>query len=344
MSVEKLKFQKISIKIMFVLLISLSLSFTNSSCSINKDKEKDTEKVQDVKMLLDWVPNTNHTGLYVALENGYYKDEGLNVSIIQPPEGGSAELIAAEQGQFGIGYQEQITYARTTKSPLPVKAIAAIIQHNTSGFASPEEKDIKNPKDFEGKKYGGWGSPMEEAMLKGIMDKNGADFSKLQIINIGTADFFTSVQRDVDFSWIYYGWDGVAAKLKGIPLNFIKLQDVDPELDCYTPVIMSSEKVLEKDPEMVRKFLRATAKGYEYAVENPEEAAGILLKHAPEIDQQLAIESQKYLAGEYISDSKKWGEMRKEIWETYGDWMYEKGLLESQLNAEEAFTNEFLPK
>ena len=179
MSVEKLKFQKISIKIMFVLLISLSLSFTNSSCSINKDKEKDTEKVQDVKMLLDWVPNTNHTGLYVALENGYYKDEGLNVSIIQPPEGGSAELIAAEQGQFGIGYQEQITYARTTKSPLPVKAIAAIIQHNTSGFASPEEKDIKNPKDFEGKKYGGWGSPMEEAMLKGIMDKNGADFLRL---------------------------------------------------------------------------------------------------------------------------------------------------------------------
>ena len=86
-----------------------------------------------------------------SFENGYYENEGLNVSIIQPPEGGSAELIAACQAEFGVGYQEQITYARTTKNSLPVKAIAAIIQHNTSGFASPVEKNIKTPKDFEGK-------------------------------------------------------------------------------------------------------------------------------------------------------------------------------------------------
>ncbi|MCJ7666179.1 MAG: ABC transporter substrate-binding protein, partial [Actinobacteria bacterium] len=101
--------------------------------------------LQNITIVLDWVPNTNHTGIYVASENGYYNDEGLEIEIIQPSEGGSAELIAAGKGDFGISYQEQVTYARTAKNPLPIVAIAAIIQHNTSGFASPEDKDIKTP-------------------------------------------------------------------------------------------------------------------------------------------------------------------------------------------------------
>lgn len=328
------KFKRFSF-IISMLLMTITICSVFTGCK---------SEIKEIRVLLDWVPNTNHTGLYVALEKGYYKEEGLDVKIIQPPEGGSAELIAANQGEFGIGYQEQVTYARTTKNPLPVKAIAAIIQHNTSGFASPAEKNIKTPKDFESKKYGGWGSPMEEAMLKGVMEKNGADFSKLKILNIGTADFFTSVQRDVDFSWIYYGWDGVAAELKKFPINFIKLQDVDPDLDFYTPVIIANEELLKRNPNMVKKFMKATSKGYEYAVENPEDAVADLLKHAPEIDEELAVASQKYLANEYISDAKRWGEMKLEIWETYGNWMYEKDLLENKLDAKEAFTNEFLPK
>lgn len=302
------------------------------------------QQKKGVKVLLDWYPNTNHTGLYVALDKGYYKEEGLDVEIIQPPEGGSPELIAAGQGDFGISYQEQVTYARTAENPIPVKAIAAIIQHNTSGFASPVEKNIKSPRDFEGKKYGGWGSPMEEAMLKALMQKEGADFSKVEMVNIGDADFFAATQKDVDFSWIYYGWDGVAAEIKNIPINFIKLQDIAPELDYYTPVIIASEKMLDENPELVRKFLRATARGYKYAIENPEDAVNSLLKYAPEIDREIAVASQRYLAGEYMKGTDKWGEMKLEIWEAYGNWMFENGLLREKLDAGKAFTNEFLPE
>ncbi len=309
---------------------------TGNSTSVTSD-------LKDITVLLDWVPNTNHTGLYVSLDKGYYAEEGLEVKIIQPAEGGSADLIAANQGQFGISYQEQVTYARTAESPLPVKAIAAIIQHNTSGFASPADRNIKTPEDFEGKKYGGWGSPMEEAMLRGIMQKAGADYSRLQSINIGAADFFTSVRKDVDFTWIYYGWDGIAAQLKSFPINFIKLQDVDPKLDFYTPVIIANEDLLKSDPEMVRKFLRATSKGYEFAVSNPEEAASSLLKYAGEIDKELAVESQKYLAGEYLRGTERWGDMKLEMWKNYSGWMYENGLITKELDAEQAFTNEFLP-
>jgi ABC-type nitrate/sulfonate/bicarbonate transport system substrate-binding protein len=298
----------------------------------------------EVVVLLDWVPNTNHTGLYVAVDKGYYEDEGLDVKIKQPSEGGSADLVAAGKGEFGFSHQEQMTYARTADVPLPVKAIAAIIQHNTSGFASPKAKNITGPKDFEGKRYGGWGSEMEEAVLKGFMDKVGADFSKVRMVNIGTADFFAATQKDVDFTWIYYGWDGAAAEVKNEPINFIKLQDLVPELDFYTPVIVASEELLNDNPDLVKRFLRATEKGYRYAIDNPEEAVESLIKNVPEIDRAIAVESQKFLANEYMKGTDTWGKMEKERWEQYANWMFENDLIERNLNAEEAFTNEFLPQ
>lgn len=294
-----------------------------------------------VTVLLDWVPNTNHTGLYAAKDLGYFEEEGLNVEIIQAGEGGSAQLVAAGQSEFGISHQEQMTYARVEN--MPVVAIAAIVQHNTSGFASPKEKGIKTPADFEGKKYGGWGSPMEEAMLKAVMDKHGADFNRLEIVSIGSADFFTSVTKDVDFTWIYYGWDGVAAELRGIDLNFINLRQEDSAFDFYTPVIITTESIIDENPEMVKRFLRATAKGYEYAIAEPEKAAEFLLKASPELDGELVTESQRYLSREYRSDAALWGQMKKEVWEGYADWLFQRGLIENMIDADKAFTNEFLP-
>lgn len=318
------------------ILISVFLVFVFFSSACQKSTSK-------VRILLDWVPNTNHTGLYVARELGYYASEGIEAEILQPSEGGSADLVASGQAEFGISYQEEVTYAKTANNPLPIKAIAAVIQHNTSGFASPKDKNITSPKDFEGKRYGGWNSPMEEAVLKGLMQKSGADFSKLKMVNVGQADFFAVTRKDVDFTWIYYGWDGVAAEVKNFPINFIRLQDVVPELDFYTPVIITNEKLINNNPELIKKFLKATKKGYEYCIQNPEKAAEILVKAVPELDKELVVASQKYLAREYISDAKRWGEMREEIWKTFASWMFENNLLERELDTKQAFTNDFLP-
>jgi len=336
------------IKICFILLsiitaIFLIINLAACKQDMTEQSKPDNRELQKITVILDWVPNTNHTGIYVSSNNGYYSSEGLEVEIIQPSEGGSPDLIAAGKGEFGISYQEQVTYARTADVPLPVVAIAAIIQHNTSGFASPVEKNIKTPSDFEGKKYGGWGSPVEEAVLKSLMEKYGADYSKLEIVNIGAADFFTSVQKDVDFAWIYYGWDGIAAQIKDFPINFMLLQELDSHLEFYTPVIITSEEIINNDPELVRRFLRATEKGYQFAIKNPEESAEILLVEVPELPREIIIASQKYLAEQYISDASRWGEMQKEIWETYGNWMYENNLISRQLETDKAFTNEFLP-
>jgi len=341
---EELQMKNRYIKQLAIVLAVAMILGLMAGCGEKAVEEAPEEQAQleDITVLLDWVPNTNHTGLYVALENGYYEEEGLNVEIIQPSEGGSADLVAAGQGQFGVSYQEQVTYARTAETPLPIKAIAAIIQHNTSGFASPVDRGIETAADFEGKKYGGWGSPMEIATLKALMEKEGADYEKLEIVDIGAVDFFGAVETLVDFTWIYEGWDGVSAELKDYPINFIKLQDVDPNLDFYTPVLIAEESYLEENPETAKAFMRATRKGYEFAIENPEEAANILVQHAQEIDLELAKASQAYLAGEYQAEAPVWGVMEAQTWKNYGDWMYEQGLIESKLDVEKAFTNEFI--
>lgn len=317
-----------------------------SGCAAKKVevKQEDANKpLEKTTVILDWTPNTNHTGLYVALEKGYYKSEGLDVQIIQPSEGTTATLVAAGKGDFGVSYQEDVTYALTGDEQVPVKAIATIIQHNTSGFAAPKSKNIKTVKDFEGKTYGGWGSPSEEAVLKAVMEKNGADYSKLKNVNMGNDDFFTATQKNIDFAWIFEGWTGIEAKTKGIDLDYIPVKDLDPALDYYTPILITSNSIIKDNPEKAKKFLRATEKGYEDAIKNPEETAKILLKYAPEIDQTLAIESQKYLAKQYVADAPKWGVMKAEVWNNYAKFLKDKGLIKKELKAEDAFTNEFLP-
>lgn len=329
-------------KYISIALVGALMLTTLSGCS--KKEEKSADGGEKVTVVLDWTPNTNHTGLYTALENGYYKDQGLDVEIVQPPEGGAASLVASGKADFGISYQEEVTYAKTSDDPLPIKAIAAVIQHNSSGFASPKDKNIKTPKDFEGKIYGGWGSESETAAIKAVMEKTGADFNKVTIADIGQDDFFTATTNSVDFAWIYEGWDVVQAKLKNFDLNFIPLNQFDKRLDYYTPVIISNETLLNDNPELAKKFMKATTEGYQFAIDNPEEAAKILVKHAPEIDEELAIESQKFLASKYKDDAPRWGEMKDEVWNNYTAFLKEYGLINKDLKPEDAYTNEFLPQ
>lgn len=298
---------------------------------------------EKVTVLLDWTPNTNHTGLYVAKDLKYYEAEGLDVEIIQPSAGSAADLVAADKAQFGVSYQEEVTFARTAETPLPIKAIAAVIQHNTSGFASSKAKNITSPKDFENHTYGGWGSPVEEATLKALMASVGADYSKMKTADIGSMDFFAAQSAGIDFSWIFYGWDGIAAELKNYPINYIKLTDYDKALDYYTPVLITSDKLIQEDPELVKKFLRATQKGYQYCIDQPDKAAEILMANAPELDKALVLASQKYLAKEYAAGGT-WGVMKESVWQNYAKWLEDRKLIPKPLNTTEAYTNDYLPQ
>ncbi|MFS0644637.1 ABC transporter substrate-binding protein [Siminovitchia sp. 179-K 8D1 HS] len=304
--------------------------------------EKEEKEHKKVAVVLDWTPNTNHTGLYVAKEKGYFEEKGLDVEIMMPGEAGSDQLVASGKAEFGVSYQESVTEARV--QDVPIVSIAAVIQHNTSGFASLAEKNITSPKDFEGKTYGGWGAPLEKAVLASLMDVDGADIEKVDIVNMGDADFFTAVKRDIDFAWIYYAWTGVEAELRGEKLNMVYLTDYSDKLDYYTPVITTNEKMIESDPDTVKAFMAAVSKGYEFAIDQPGEAADILIKAVPDLDPELVKKSQEWISPRYQDDAARWGEQKAEVWKNYMDWMLEKDLLEKEMDVEKAFTNQFLPE
>ncbi|HJH10526.1 MAG TPA: ABC transporter substrate-binding protein [Metalysinibacillus jejuensis] len=330
----------------WVITLMLAMAVVALAACQSKEEPKKEEAAKDqlekVTMVLDWTPNTNHTGLYVAQAQGFFEEQGLDVDIIQPGDAGADQLVASGKADFGISYQEGITLART--QGVPIVSIAAIIQHNTSGFAAPKEKGIASPKDFEGKTYGGWGSPIEKAVIETIMKADGGDVERMAIINAGDADFFTMTEKDVDFAWIYYGWTGVEAELRGKDIDMIYLTDYSEKLDYYTPVLSTNEKMIDEKSDIVKKMVAAVAKGYEYAIENPEDAANILLVAAPDLSQDLVINSQKWLADKYQDDAEQWGVQKLDVWKNYADWMTENGVLEGDFDPEQAFTNEFLPK
>lgn len=330
-------------KILIGLTVAASLFL--AACG-NEESSNDTksEGLEKTTVILDWTPNTNHTGLYVALENGYFEEAGLDVEIIQPAEGSSSTLVAVGKGDFGVSYQEDVTYALTSTDPLPIKAISTIIQHNTSGFAAPSANGVAKVKDFEGKIYGGWGSASEEAIIKSVMEDENLDFNNLQIANIGSDDFFAATEKNVDFAWIFEGWTGIEAALRGVDLDYLAVADLNPVFDYYTPLLITNNDLIESNPEKVEAFLQATTKGYEYAIEHPEESATILLKYAPELNEELVKKSQEFLAAEYKAEAPEWGVMKEDVWANYAQFLFENGLIPTELDVDKAFTNEFLPE
>ncbi|MGE5453895.1 MAG: ABC transporter substrate-binding protein, partial [Methylocystaceae bacterium] len=264
-----------------IILILLIVMTMVAGCQKQKPQNDKTK----LTVTLDWTPNTNHTGLYVAQSQGFYNAQGLEVDIIQPGEAGALGLVGASKAQFAVSYQEEVILARA--QGVPVVAVAAIIQHNTSGFAAPVDRGIKSPADFAGKRYGGWGGPSEQATLDLLMTKAGKKADTISMVNIGTTDFFAAVRRDIDFSWIYWGWTGIEAEQRGMKLDYIPLKDLDPVLDYYTPVLVANEKWLQDNPETARHFLAATSQGYNFSRRQPEAAADILLQVAPELNPEL---------------------------------------------------------
>lgn len=298
-----------------------------------------------VRVGLDWTPNTNHTGLYVARDRGYYKEQGLDVEILGAQEGGTVEqLVAAGKLDFGVSFQEAVTYARV--EGVPIVSIAAIIQHNTSGFASRASAGITRPRDFAGKKYGAFGSPIEQATIRGLMECDGAGdrFDEVEFVDIGSTDFFVATERgDVDFAWIFKGWTGVEAEVRGEPLTILMMNDLQCIPDYYTPVLITSERMIAEKPDLVRRFLAATSAGYRFAIEKPDEAADLLLSAVPELDAALVKRSQQYLASQYQAEAPRWGEQKLDVWRDYAQWMADRGLITRMIEPEAAFTNQFLP-
>ena len=321
------------------MLLALALVLSLTACGGEQAADK-------ITIVLDWTPNTNHTGIYASLANGYFEEAGLDVQVVQPPEDGAVALVASGRAQFGVSFQDYLAPAYVGESKMPVTAVAAVIQHNTSGIVSRAGEGMDRPAGLEGKKYATWDLDVEKATIRDVMTADGGDFDKVELIPSTVTDEVSALQSgSVDAIWIFYGWAGVACEVAGLDIDYFDFADIDPVFDYYSPVIIGNDAWLAENPEAAKAFVAALSKGYTYCVEHPKEAADILMEAAPELksNPELVYASQEYLADEYISDASRWGEFDPDRWAAFFSWLNENELMEGQLDPSFGFTNEYLP-
>ena len=177
------------------------------------------------------------------------------------------------------------------------------------------------------------------------MESDGGDYNKLQLIPSTVTDEVSALKTNsVDALWVYYAWAGMKTELENLETDYFAFADIDPVFDYYTPVLIANNSYLEEKPEQAKAFLEAVTKGYEDAISNPEEAAKILCKAAPELDFELVLASQQYLAKEYQADAAQWGMMDAQRWNRFYEWVNENNLTEYPVPLDTAFTNDYLPE
>ncbi len=328
-----------NMKKLIALLLSVAIIFCASACGKTDSNNK-------ITIVLDWTPNTNHTGIFVAQANGYFEEAGLDVEIVQPPEDGAVSLVASGKAQFGVAFQDTLAPAFIGDDAMPVTAVAAVIQHNTSGIISRKGEGMNTPGGLEGKKYATWDLDVEKETIREVMKADGGNFDLVELIPSTVTDEVSALKSgSVDAIWIFYGWAGVACETAGLETDYFEFADINPVFDYYTPVIIGSNTWLDENPKAAKAFVEALSKGYTYAAENPKDAADILMEAAPELksNSELIYASQEYLASEYIADASKWGEFDPERWAAFYNWLNEKNLLEEKIDPDFGYTNNFLP-
>ncbi len=329
-----------------LILIVIVLTWNTITLITSLTKQKNTTTTRKVQLLLDWSPNTNHIGAYVARDKGLFKNRNLSVSILQNTSQSVEILVGSNKAEFGYSYQDSVIFARAARSNIPIITIAAVLPHNTSGFASLKSKSILTPKDFEGKRYGAFGSPLETPILKTVMNSFNANVNTVIFIQAGELNFFEAIQRNIyDFAWIFEGWTGIEAKIKNTPLIYQSLIKLDKTLDMYTPVIITSEYMVKNHSELVQDFISALQDAYLWSAKNPKNAAKILINAEPALNTKLIEKSMEYLAPKFmeeVSKTQPWGFISNKQWSQYRQWLHKNFLIPKAYKGENEFTNRFV--
>lgn len=326
--------------------IGLVLCITINLCGCGgkkgKDDKKNTGKLTQLTMVLDWTPNTNHTGLYVAQQKGYFEKAGLEVEIVLPPDDMATDMVATGSAEFGVDSQDNLAQGFAGEDPLSVTAVAAILQHNTSGFISSTSEQIDSLKKLEDHTFATEDTLMEQTIVRTLMERDGGDFGRVNLISSYVDDIVTALHTDIECAWVYYGWEGIKCEQAGMIVNFLPIREMDSTFDFYSPVIIANNEFLTEKPDLAEAFLKAVKKGYEFAVKKPEKAANILCSCVPGLDAELVLESQKYLSEEYVGDAAQFGVLDADRWNGFYNWLNENKLVEGEIPENTGFTNEYI--
>ncbi len=305
-----------------------------------------------VRLALDWTPNTNHTGFYVAQAKGWYADAGVELEIL--PYGGTAPeaIVAARQAECGISFQDSMTFA--VAAGVPVVSVMAILQDTAQEIAVLDSSPIQRPRDLDGRTYAGFGYPNEVPTLQAVIKADGGT-GKFDTVTLDTAAYEALYNKRADFVITFSAWEGVEAAQRGIALRTFKFTDYGFP-DFYQVVLACDRDWLAANPAAAKAFVGATVRGFELAAASPDEASAILVKQNPGIfdaNPELPAASARFMAeqGLLVDADGKVGGQTLDRWTGYSSFLYQQGLLADAAGKPLAappdygalFTNDFLP-
>lgn len=305
--------------------------------------------ITTMKLALDWTPNTNHTGIYVAQQMGWYRDEGIDLQIVPYSDSVSPDVLVSS-GKVDVGISSTEGIVADAAVGQPVVSIAAIIQHNTSALVALASSGITSPKQFDGKIYGGFGAPYEQAVVSAII-RNAGGKGDFKNVTLSTDAMQALENHRIDFAWVFEGWEVIQAERQGYKLNVFPITSFGIP-DYYTPNIITSPQEIKEKPDLLKRFMAATVKGYDYAIQHPNQAAKMLIDGAPAgtfPDTGLVYASQQFLSAHYTDPGHKWGWQDAASWQGYPEFMLKnKAILDASgkpitsMNFSALYTNEFL--
>ncbi|MGO4564582.1 ABC transporter substrate-binding protein [Rhizobium sp. 2YAF20] len=281
-----------------------------------------------VTMALDWTPNTDHIGLFVAQAKGFYRDASLDVQILPFTDTAVGTLIANGVADFGIS--TPIGTFTQRAAGVDIKQVYAIVQTEIGRLiVNGDRKDIERPRDLDGKTYGGFGSAWESAMIAAMIRNDGGQ-GKVNEIMLGTSAYEALANGSIDFTLEIYTWEGVEAKLENRSIRRFRYADYGIP-DQQTMAIASSDAYLAKNPETAKAFVQATRRGFDYSVDHPDESADLLIAGSGGALTNAALVKaslKELIDGHYLrSADGKSGITDPAKWQAIGDFVFANGIL-----------------
>ncbi|MFC4232247.1 ABC transporter substrate-binding protein [Parasediminibacterium paludis] len=301
-----------------------------------------------LKIALDWTPNINHIGIFIAKELGFYSEVGIDVRIISPLEdnytitpGKKLELGIAD---FAIAPFETVISLNNKQNIVDAIAVYAILQEDISSVVTLASSQIDNPQQLDGKIYASYKARYEDHIVREMI-KNDGGSGNLNIIYPEKLGIWnTLLTKQADATWIFNNWEAVEAETKGIALNKFSLKAYNIPY-CYSPIILATKHQIDNNKAAYTNFIQATKKGYLYAKENKAVAIDILEKQLTPYDK-ANINLSKALDATilHIGDDVTCGLMQPERVNAFLEWLVKHELEHSSILGQTLFTNELVAK
>lgn len=302
----------------------------------------DAQSPTDASLALDWYPNANHAGLYLARERGAFTAAGLDLEIYTPSDPTVVlQTVGSGQDTFGISYQTDLLLARA--QDVPVVSIAALVQHPLLGVMSLREQGITRPADLAGKQVGYPGLPSQEAFLATMLETDGASLDDVDLVNVGFDLVPATISGQLaGVMGAYWTHETILAEREGYAVDLLRVEAWGVP-DYYELVLTASESTVAERPELVAAFLGAVAQGYVEAAATPDAALAALAAASDEIEPEVEAEGIALLIPEWLDGSTPFGHQDPVRWTAYAAWMADRGLIPADLDAALAFDAGLLP-